>query len=61
MRIWWIAVLLFATAVALVAEPARGAACTSLTRLALCPYPQVARYMGTGSIDDDANFTCAAP
>ena len=24
----------------------------------LCPYPQVARYKGTGSIDDAANFTC---
>lgn len=27
----------------------------------LCPYPQVARYRGTGSIDDAASFTCAAP
>ena len=26
----------------------------------LCPYPQVARYKGTGSIDEAANFTCAA-
>ena len=26
----------------------------------LCPYPQVARYKGTGSMDDAANFTCAA-
>jgi feruloyl esterase len=26
----------------------------------LCPYPQVARYKGNGSIDDAANFTCAA-
>ena len=24
----------------------------------LCPYPQVARYKGTGSIDDAANFAC---
>ena len=24
----------------------------------LCPYPQVARYTGTGSTDDAANFTC---
>ncbi len=24
----------------------------------LCPYPQVARYNGTGSIDDAANFVC---
>jgi len=27
----------------------------------LCPYPQVAKYKGTGSIDEAANFTCAAP
>jgi tannase/feruloyl esterase len=27
----------------------------------LCPYPQVARYKGTGSIDDAANFACTAP
>jgi feruloyl esterase len=27
----------------------------------LCPYPQVARYKGTGSIDEAANFACAAP
>lgn len=27
----------------------------------LCPYPQVARYQGSGSIDEAANFTCAAP
>jgi feruloyl esterase len=26
-----------------------------------CPYPQVARYSGTGSIDDAANFSCKAP
>jgi hypothetical protein len=24
----------------------------------LCPYPQVARYNGSGSLDDAANFTC---
>jgi feruloyl esterase len=24
----------------------------------LCPYPQVARYRGTGSLDDAANFAC---
>ncbi len=24
----------------------------------LCPYPQVARYKGTGSTDDEQNFTC---
>ena len=26
----------------------------------LCPYPEVARYKGTGSIDDAGNFTCGA-
>lgn len=26
----------------------------------LCPYPRVARYTGTGSTDDAANFTCEA-
>ncbi len=27
----------------------------------LCPYPQVAHYKGKGSIDEAANFQCAAP
>jgi feruloyl esterase len=27
----------------------------------LCPYPQVARYKGSGSIDDAANFECRMP
>ena len=27
----------------------------------LCPYPQVARYKGTGSLDDAASFACALP
>ena len=27
----------------------------------LCPYPQVARYKGTGSIDRAENFACTAP
>jgi feruloyl esterase len=27
----------------------------------LCPYPQVAKYKGTGSTDEAANFVCAAP
>jgi len=27
----------------------------------LCPYPQVARYLGTGSIDDAVNFVCKMP
>ena len=26
----------------------------------LCPYPQVAKYNGTGSTDDAANFSCSA-
>ncbi|HEX4485008.1 MAG TPA: tannase/feruloyl esterase family alpha/beta hydrolase, partial [Terriglobales bacterium] len=30
-------------------------------RRPLCPYPQVGRYTGSGSIDDAANFTCAKP
>lgn len=27
----------------------------------LCPYPQEAKYVGTGSTDEAANFLCAAP
>jgi hypothetical protein len=27
----------------------------------LCAYPQVARYKGSGSVDDAANFTCVKP
>ena len=27
----------------------------------LCPYPQVARYKGQGSVDDAASFSCVAP
>jgi feruloyl esterase len=27
----------------------------------LCPYPQVARYTGQGSVDEAANFRCVAP
>ena len=27
----------------------------------LCPYPQVARYNGTGSVDDAASFSCKVP
>jgi feruloyl esterase len=37
------------------ADPASGVA---LTR-PLCPYPQVARYKGSGSTSDAANFSCA--
>jgi feruloyl esterase len=27
----------------------------------LCPYPEVAKYKGSGSVDDASNFTCARP
>ena len=27
----------------------------------LCPYPQVAKYKGTGSLDDAGNFNCVRP
>jgi feruloyl esterase len=27
----------------------------------LCPYPQTARYTGSGSIDEEKNFRCVAP
>ena len=27
----------------------------------LCPYPQVAKYIGSGSVDDAANFRCGRP
>ncbi len=27
----------------------------------LCAYPQVARYKGSGSIDESANFSCVKP
>lgn len=27
----------------------------------LCPYPEVARYNGTGAADDAASFSCVAP
>jgi len=27
----------------------------------LCPYPQVAKYKGSGSVDDAANFACTRP
>jgi feruloyl esterase len=27
----------------------------------LCPYPQAARYNGTGSLDDAASFACRDP
>jgi feruloyl esterase len=42
-------------------EGAPAASAGSVTRTRpLCPYPQVARWTGSGSTDDAANFTCAA-
>jgi hypothetical protein len=38
-------------------NPASGVARTR----PLCPYPQVARYSGSGSIDEAANFACVLP
>ena len=37
--------------------PARG---VNRTR-PLCPYPQVAKYKGTGSTDEAENFECKTP
>lgn len=39
---------------------ARGASFPGRER-PLCPYPQIARYQGSGSVDDAASFRCAAP
>jgi len=39
------------------ADPASGV----LRTRPLCPFPQVARWKGTGSTDEAANFTCTAP
>ncbi len=33
---------------------------TKMTR-PLCPYPQVAKYNGSGDVNDAANFSCATP
>lgn len=34
---------------------------TAVMTRPLCPYPQVARYNGTGDVKDAASFTCASP
>jgi feruloyl esterase len=39
------------------ADPASGLARTRL----LCPYPEVAVYKGSGSVDDAVNFSCKVP
>ena len=44
----------------LAARSAGGVAGKGFTR-PLCPYPQIARYNGSGAPDDAASFTCAAP
>ena len=41
-------------------EVSSGRAPTPMSR-PLCPFPQVARYSGSGNTDDAANFSCAAP
>lgn len=43
----------------IVASRAAGRGRTEMTR-PLCPYPQLARYTGSGSTDDAKNFVCAA-
>jgi hypothetical protein len=35
--------------------------CGSEGNEALCGYPQVAKYKGTGDTNDAANFTCSPP
>jgi feruloyl esterase len=42
----------------IVASRAASAGRTAMTR-PLCPYPQVAKYKGTGNTDDAKNFVCA--
>lgn len=41
-------------------RPAGRGASTPMSR-PLCPFPQVARYKGSGSSNDAANFSCVAP
>jgi feruloyl esterase len=43
----------------IVASRPASAGRTEMTR-PLCPYPQIAKYTGSGSTDDAANFVCAA-
>ena len=45
---------------AIIAAKSDGKGGTARTR-PLCTYPKTARYKGTGSTDEAANFTCAAP
>ena len=43
----------------IVASRSPGLGRAEMTR-PLCPYPQVAKYTGTGSTDDAQNFICSA-
>jgi feruloyl esterase len=43
------------------ATRAAGRSGQALMSRPLCPFPQVARYKGTGSTDDAKNFACVAP
>ena len=38
-------------------DPAKG---VEMTTRPLCPYPQAAKYKGTGNLNDAANFTCTS-
>ncbi len=42
-------------------RPANAAAGLTARTRPLCPYPQIAKYKGSGSVDDAANFTCGRP
>jgi feruloyl esterase len=48
---------IIATKYTIEGNPASGVARTR----PLCPYPQVALYRGSGSIDDASNFSCRMP
>jgi feruloyl esterase len=45
----------------IIATLAKSAANTVVRTRPLCAWPQTAQYKGSGSTDDAANFTCAAP
>lgn len=42
-------------------RPANAAAGFTARTRPLCPYPQIAKYKGSGSVDEAANFVCARP
>jgi tannase/feruloyl esterase len=49
-----------ATILSAAAQPAGTSGTVDRTR-PLCAYPEVARYTGTGSTDEAANFVCRMP